>query len=279
MPVAPTLSQVDVDGDPVWEARPRCTSCQVEIVLRSHEEPNRIALGLSTRMVCEACETAIEAEEEATKTKQRMRERLSRSELPADLQGFFWNEMVGNEGRKFVVDRLREWAGTTHPEPRAIYLYGHNGRGKTRLSATACWARLQNWDTRWVSMSVLLAKLGAAFSDAARRDAIRVLTGKGALVIDDFDKTSPSEWAATQMFAAIDTRISAGAPLLISSNLRPDRLGEKFKGEIGASIMSRVSGMQVLELPGQDARLTLDQIQLQAEEEAAREALQEPEED
>ncbi len=278
MPTSPTVSQVEVDGQVAWEARPRCTNCQVEIILRSEEKPNRIALGVSTRMVCDACETAIEAAEEETRTKQRVRERVERSELPSDLQGFYWNEMVGNEGRKFVVEQIRKWAGEHHPEPRAIYLYGSNGRGKTRLAATAAHSRLHYWDARWVSMPILLAKLGAAFSDAARRDAIKVLTGKGALVLDDLDKTSPSDWAATQVFAAIDTRIQAGAPLLITANLRPDRLGEKFKGEIGASIMSRVSGMHVLELPGQDARLTLDAVQAQAEEEAAREALPEPEE-
>jgi len=103
-------------------------------------------------------------------------------------------------------------------------------------------------------MPILIAQLGAAFSDAARREAIGVLTGTGALVLDDLDKIKPSEWAVTQVFAALDKRIQAGSPLLVTTNKTPTQLGEQF----GEPVMSRIVGYcRVFELPGRDMRLQL----------------------
>lgn len=241
-----------------WQVTARCRSCQVEMKLISEEEPNDNARAVAAaQSICDPCEDTIEAAEEATRHQEALRKRLERSNLPDDLRGFYFNEMLPDGGRRFVVDAVRHWSEYKDPEPPAICLFGGKGRGKTRLAATAAAARLARHDVRWVSMPILLAQLGAAFSDSARRQAIAVLTGKGALIIDDLDKATPSDWAATQIFAALDTRIQAGAPLLITTNLTPARLGEKFKGEIGEAIMSRIGGMRVLELPGRDNRLTL----------------------
>lgn len=256
----PSLTYVRADDGRWLTQGMLCTQCRVEIPLFSEEEPTEAGLDIIAKrvgFVCEACEVKIEAAEEAMRRTESLTARLERSELPEDLRGFFFNEMLPEMGRKFIVAQVRAWAENEAPEPRAIYLHGEAGRGKTRLAATAVYRRLHDHDCRWVSMPILLARLGAAFSDAGRRQAIAVLTGKGGLVLDDLDKTSPSEWAATQIFAAIDTRLSAGAPLLITANVRPDQLGEKFKSEIGKAIMSRCGGMAVLELPGRDNRIAL----------------------
>lgn len=253
------LETVQLEGAPMWQVVARCRSCQVELKLRSELKPNpsarAIAAGRAPRLVngvmCDECDEREEEREARENQAAGVRERLSLSNLPKALHSFYFNEMIPDEGRKYVVDQVRKW--TEIERPGGMCLWGAVGTGKTRLAATAAWSRLQRWDVRWVSMPVLIAQLGAAFNDKARKDAISVLSGKGALILDDLDKINPSEWAINQVFAAIDTRLQAGAALLITTNLPPDQIGDKF----GDAVMSRVAGLDVYELPGRDNRLAL----------------------
>jgi DNA replication protein DnaC len=255
------LETVQSENGPVWQINTKCRSCQVEIKLRSDLKPNgiarAIAAGRAPRIVnglmCDECEAREEEREARENHAAALRERLSASNLPKALHGFYFNEMLPEEGRKYVVDQVRKWAEIERPG--GMCLWGDVGTGKTRLAATAAWSRLQQWDVRWVSMPVLIAQLGAAFNDKARKEAISVLAGKGALILDDLDKINPSEWAINQVFAAIDTRLQAGAALLITTNLPPTQIGDKF----GDAVMSRVAGLDVFELPGRDNRLSLEQ--------------------
>lgn len=275
----------DFTGD-VYRVMTKCQDCFVDIPLDSIEEPGlwarMIELGVLRRVRgtvrCDGCLAQIIAAEEAVEVDSKKRERLERSELPEAMRGFYFNEMLPEGGRKFVVEKIRDWASVSRPA-NGIYLWGDKGRGKTRLAATAASARLATWDVRYVSMPILLAQLSAAFTDGARQAALQVLTGRGALIIDDFDKTTPSEWAANQIFAAVDSRLQAGAPLLITSNLPPQRLGDKFKGEVGAAIESRCAGLDVYELPGRDNRVEFPGLTKMSEEDAARHGLSDPEED
>ncbi len=248
----------EVDGG--YRITARCRSCQVEMHLESEEEPTllarAIAAGAMPRvvggLVCTLCSDEMEATAERAESEEKRRERLTWSNLPVPMHGFEFREMVTGENRDEAINAARDWA--SDEKPRGLVIFGDVGTGKTRLAATAAWQRLRRWNVRWVSVPVLLAQLGAAFDDKARKEAISVLTGKGALILDDLDKVNPSEWAVNQIFAALDTRIQAGAPLLITTNEPPSGLGAKF----GEPVMSRVAEQRVLKLPGQDMRLQLD---------------------
>lgn len=254
------VQEVVGEAGKVYRITAICRSCKVEMHLESDEVPNElaraIAAGLMPRMVggllCQECCDRIEAEAEVAETAQKVRERVTESNLPQALHNFEFREMVTVEGRAEVIDAVRTWA--SEENPRGICIFGEVGTGKTRLAATAAWQRLRRWNVKWVSMPILLAQLGAAFNDKARREAISVLTGRGALILDDLDKVNPSEWAKNQLFSALDTRIQAGAPLLITTNEPPSGLGDKF----GGPVMSRVAELRVLEFPGQDMRLALN---------------------
>lgn len=261
-----------------------CLRCDQEISLFSIEEPGLYARAVGAGMlrrlrgmfICTDCEKAIVAEEEAAETAERRAHRLAASELSPHLQGMYFPEMFPSGGRKYIVEQVREWSAAEVPREPHICLWGRKGAGKTRLAATAAFARLQRWPVKWVSLPVLLAKLGAAFNDAARREAISVLTGTGPLILDDIarDDIKVSDWAKTQIFTAVDTRIQAGAPLLITTNMSPDKL----EPVLGGSVMSRVAGMAVYELPGRDNRIELGGMSAeQAEADAAEHGLRDPE--
>lgn len=294
----------DEDGDPVegytgnvWRVRTNCLGCKAEIVLDTVERPGlkarSVAAGALRRrrgtFRCDGCLSAEEAAVGRAETEQAFRERLGDSQLDASMQGFEFAQMKAEDGRDTAIDAARNWANVEHPSPkRGLCLFGPKGSGKTRLAATATYQRLRRWPIRWVSWPILQAQLGAAFNDTARAQAISVLTGKGALALDDIAQDPGervSDWARRQLFAAIDRRISAGAPLLITTNLTPTQLGEV----LGEKTMSRITGYcRVVELPGEDMRLqfTFDGSQTieaarqeVAEAEAAEHGLQDPEEE
>lgn len=239
-----------------WVLPMKCRKCGQEVQLASKEKPVAYAVALfRASMLCAKCWDAIEEAEEKADAAHALRQRVEESRLPDALHELYWNEMLTDSGRGWVIDQVKHWADYAQPEPRGLCLWGGVGAGKTRLAATAAWKRMEaGWHVRWVSMPILIAQLGAAFANKERQDAISALTGEGALIIDDLDKVKPSEWAINQVFAAIDTRIQAGAPILITTNKRPTEIGEQY----GDAVMSRVAGLEVLELPGRDGRIELD---------------------
>jgi DNA replication protein DnaC len=91
-----------------------------------------------------------------------------------------------------------------------------------------------------------------SFTDEGRAEAVRVLTGAGAVVLDDLDKCRPTDYGREQLFAAVDAREQAEAPLLVTTNLTPSEIGEQF----GDALMSRLAGYcRVVEVGGDDQRL------------------------
>lgn len=253
----------EVSG-PVFEVVTNCSRCNAELRLLSEEEPGLHARGVAAGVVrrlprgviCEECESIIDHEAAKRENAEKLRERVAASGLDPAMQEFEFSQMLHEEGREVTIAAARDWASEEHPDPRGFFVYGDKGAGKTRLAATAVWQRLRSGHyVTWVSWPILLAQLGAAFNDSARAQAISVLTGKGALVLDDIaqeEGEKVSDWARRQLFAAVDRRIQAGAPLLITANLGPKAIGEV----LGEKLMSRVVGYsRVLELPGQDMRL------------------------
>jgi DNA replication protein DnaC len=262
---------LDVDEDKshrvtgrVWKAIGKCGSCRRAVALLSEEKP-----GLDARLVaagrisqirsgvtCDTCLLELEAAAERSQSDQKHRERISASNLDKAMQGFEFSQMVVGDGRELTIAAARKWATEEYPEPRGLYIFGDKGTGKTRLAATAAWQRLRQWHVTWVSWPILLAKLGAAFNDSARSEAISVLTGKGALILDDIAQErgeKVSDWARRQLFAAVDRRMQAGAPLLITANLDPEEIGEV----LGDKLVSRLAGgyNRVLKFHGRDMRL------------------------
>lgn len=183
------------------------------------------------RPECDACVERREMAEEATERRRLRRSRLEASGLPRTLQDLSWDSYeVNAKGAEQARAAARRWAEGRASKP-GLMVHGPVGVGKTRLAATAAWEMLMRRDVRWVSMPELIIRLGASFTDSDRARAIKILTGKGALVLDDLDKIKPSAWVLSNVFTAIDSRYQSGAPLFVTSNLRPDELVRHFAGD------------------------------------------------
>ena len=236
--------------------RTACRNCDTPLSLPCQlengewVEPTKSALNLGRLLVCSKCAEADVLERAERDSKQGVAERIKGARIPNAFRGLRFEDMDRSGVREKAVAAAWGWA---EADEGGVLLYGPPGTGKTRLAATAIWARLQRRPAVWCSVAHLIASLQAAFSDQDRKDALRILTGDGALVLDDLDKVRPSEQVLSQLFVAIDRRIGAGAPLFVTSNAPPGALTERF----GSAITSRLLGYcMVVELGGTDRRLS-----------------------
>lgn len=244
-----------VDG----RLRVKCNGgCGVTLELPVPDEgPSMWMARVSTGVMCDPCWLKADAAAERRAQSREMEGRLVQSGIPAELQGLRFEDMIRTGKRAEAVDQAVAWA--EDPEARGLLLFGEKGTGKTRLAATAAFERVARGRVvRWVSVAALIQQLQAAFNDAGRADALRVLTGDGALVLDDLDKVNPSATVISQLYAAIDRRVTAGAALIVTTNMRPRQIGDMF----GAPIASRLHGHcmgRMVEMDGPDRRLTLEE--------------------
>lgn len=212
----------------------------------------KMALNFAALVVCRECTDRDERRAQEREGRAAWAERLKLAGVPATFHSLSFDEMIRSGKRAAAVARLEEWA--SHKDPGGVMLWGSVGAGKTRLAGTAAVIRLKRWPLRWVSVAVLFAQLSAAFSDDERKQALKVLTGSGGLVLDDLDKVALSEGSKGRLFVAIDNRINAGAPLLVTANLSPRELTARF----GEAIASRLIGYcQAFEMDGPDRRTRL----------------------
>jgi DNA replication protein DnaC len=179
---------------------------------------------------CEACVARREAEEQLAEGRRLRRQRVDAAGMPPALRGLSWESYkLDRPGGREAVRAAVAWARGEAPK-RGLLVSGPVGVGKTRLAATAAWELMLRRDVRWVSVPDLIIRLGASFGDADRARAMKVLTGRGALVLDDLDKIKPSTWVLNNLFTAIDARYQAGAPLLVTTNLAVSELAAYFAG-------------------------------------------------
>lgn len=206
----------------------------------------------------ECCERAdIEIERQAHAQQQhsaakRAHDRRRVAGIPVKLRDLSWSDVeVGN--RPEVLAAARRWAGGGSP---GLLLAGPVGVGKTWLAAAAAWALLERAPLHWLSVPALFARLSLGYADDERQATVRVLAGSTGLVLDDVDKVRATDYAAEQLFCAIDNRVAAGAPLLITTNLRLGELAAKFPDPFGEAIVSRLAQhCEAFALDGHDRRL------------------------
>lgn len=200
---------------------------------------------------CDECAAKQEAYEAERERKTAREARRNRCQLPNAFRGELLEHFTPRQGQNGALAAVREWATTE--DPGFLVLTGGVGRGKTRLAAAACWTRLERWPCKYASIARAMSKLSGSLTDEGRVEAVRLFSGNGAAVLDDLDKCRTTDFGREQLFSAIDGRQQAGAPLLVTTNLTPDQIGETF----GESLMSRLAApfCRLVEVGGEDWRV------------------------
>lgn len=219
------------------------------------------------------CDAHVQAAEAAAQERDRQRRRalyvsaLSSAYLPKVLRGLKWSDFDREEpedfyeGEKLIsaadasktrvaaLEQARRWAAG---EIRGLVLAGAVGIGKSRLAAIAAQDLIYHtikrltperldkpaMPIRWVRMPALIHMSKGEYRSDRRREAEKIISGGAALVLDDIDKTQPTEVSLDLIFEALESRMGHGAPVLITTNMRYEALEE----HIGHPIASRIAG-------------------------------------
>jgi DNA replication protein DnaC len=171
--------------------------------------------------------------------------RQRRSGMPSALAAVALDDQAGP-----AAESAKRWAEGLLP---GLILHGDLGVGKTYLGAAACLRMLERRRVQWCSVASLVAR---SFGSQDQREWVAdILSGTDALVLDDVDKVKPGPWVSQQLYAAINARVDADAPLFVTCNLAPDALEAFFGEQHGGAIMSRLDGYcEIHHLAGRDRR-------------------------
>ena len=222
--------------------------------------PSRWVQALAKRNpYCDSCMTKADLAEREQQRIADRETRRSQCQIPRRFRGLSLPDLDAKDGQATALTAACEWADSK--DPGGLMLTGDTGVGKTRIATAACWSRLEQWPCLYVKVAQAMARLGGSFQDEGRHEAVRVFSGEGPVVLDDFDKTRVTDYGLEQLSAAVDSRYQAGAPMLITTNLMPGEIGEIY----GEPIMSRlIEYCRIVAVGGGDRRLESRTAELKA---------------
>ena len=243
-------------------ARPgTCEFCGRELPVRTFKIPGHLPITAEMPCDCEEARAKAKAEEDERlreERNERFRTAWARSGVPEEYL------RVTSDGSQF----------DTLSSGRSVYIFGPNGRGKTHLSCQMAKHYLvrsiYREDGWWHQKSLMFVEVQDVFTslksswdrwDQTEEDVKSRYVGVDLLVLDDFGKGCPTEWAASQLESIINTRYANGRPMIITSQYSPQDLSKRYSGA-GAgtisAIQSRLLGWcEGIRLDGPDRRLVV----------------------
>lgn len=166
-------------------------------------------------------------------------------------------------------DRMREifgycksYAKDLCPDSPSLYMTGATGLGKTHLSLAIAGAAIEKgMNVLYNSWQNLLSdlereKFGQSEIDAGG-DTMSALLSCDLLILDDVGTEFQNSFGVSALYHVINTRMNAKKPTIISSNLTPKEIRERY----GERVMSRLTGEYILlRFAGNDIRQILCSI-------------------
>lgn len=211
------------------EAGRFCPHCGAELRMTDFALPGHRPIMIA--LPCECPESVAERErEEAERLNRERAERFaaawSRSGIP--------DRFLHVEADFSMVDHI--------DANGSVYLTGLTGRGKTHLACQLAKGYLIRHTVverssvicerslRFVSSQRAMDILNVSRRDWTGRQAAdyQRLLGVSLLILDDFGKGVPTEWAAENAFRLIDERHSHEKPVIFTSQYTTDALSERF---------------------------------------------------
>lgn len=165
----------------------------------------------------------------------------------------------------------KKYIEAKHPEAKeyaakidggqSFYFSGSFGTGKTYLAcAIARQLVYHKRRVRFVTSVDLLIELQSTYGKAeAEKDVLARYSKCDVLILDDFGKEPPTEWALSRLYAIVNNRDADMLPLVVTSNYRISELVSRMAGcdeSTAEALASRLAGMcEAVEIAGEDRRL------------------------
>jgi DNA replication protein DnaC len=139
-------------------------------------------------------------------------------------------------------------------KPHSLLIHGPAGRGKTHFTYCLVREAIRRFGlhyVRWTKSKALDDRILQAFSQYGDTTyTIRQYCDPGILFIDDFGVDRSSERTERDYYELIDTRWENMLPTIITTNLTPELLEEKY----GSRIFSRLKDSKWIRFDGPDLR-------------------------
>ncbi|MDO5142054.1 MAG: ATP-binding protein [Eubacteriales bacterium] len=161
------------------------------------------------------------------------------------------------ENMEYNLDECRSYAATFGAGSPNLLLYGSTGLGKTFLSSCIAEA---------VSARGFSVAYDTAINIIAAYETIKFGNGDGAaaaeraaryeradlLIIDDMGTEMGTAFTVSALYNLINTRLMAGRPMIVNTNLMPETLSEKYSPAVASRLLGEFLALRFF---GEDIRL------------------------
>ena len=157
-------------------------------------------------------------------------------------------------GMSIVYETCREYAHSFSERSMNLLFQGGTGLGKTFLSA--CIARVVSESGFSVVYDTAISIFAKLENDKFRPDEetaaeVRRCESCDLLILDDLGTEMTTSFVQSALYQLVNGRMIAGRSTIISTNLAPEELGQRY----GAAILSRIEGgYEILPFFGEDIR-------------------------
>lgn len=143
---------------------------------------------------------------------------------------------------KEILDFCRDYAADFATDSPSLLLYGATGLGKTHLSlAIASEAVKKGYRVIYGSAQNLMSRLEKEHFSSGRNSEYegseQALLECDFLIIDDLGAEFSTQFTVAELYNIINTRIMSRLPVIISTNLTPDGLEQKYTQRITSRII------------------------------------------
>lgn len=166
---------------------------------------------------------------------------------------FYKDDRETLEQMKYIFETCVSYSRNFDLESPSLLFYGRTGLGKTHLSLSIANEVIKKgYNVIYGSVNNFFAKIEyEKFSKGNDTYTLDLLCDADLLILDDLGMEFATSFTNSALYTIINTRICKNLPTVISTNLSPDELRDKYH----ESIVSRIVGtFETLEFLGKDVR-------------------------
>jgi len=153
-----------------------------------------------------------------------------------------------------IYNKLRGYAANFSPASRSLLLWGQPGLGKTHLALSVASVVLsRGFSVAYIPANDLFSQLDRErFSNDEENETLKTALNCDLLILDDLGTEYLNAFIQSQLYTIVNDRLLARKPTIISTNLEPGELDERYPRRLVSRVMGEYADFL---LTGKDVRI------------------------